>query len=119
MSRLRKPVDFMTGDSRLKEAVRNSIKSKAMGLHMALNTLCIKEAEMDCIDLLAEDPLKLLELISRLYQSEHAVTYIFCELLLKPLLSAAGQSGREEELMNLLSSDPEKFKAVIRKLLCK
>lgn len=107
----------MAGDSRLKEAVKNSIKSKAMGLHMALDTLCIKEAGVDCIDLLAEDPLKLLELISWLYQSEHAVTYIFRELLLKPLLSAAGQSGREEELMNLLSSDPEKFKEVVRELL--
>ena len=108
----------MSGNSRLKELVRKTIKSKAVGLHMALTTLCIKEAGVDCIDLLAEDPLKLLDLIRQLYQSEHAVTYIFRDLFLKSLLSAAGQPGGEEELMNLLSSDPQKFKEVIKNLMC-
>ena len=107
----------MRVSNKLKEAVEKSVRSKALGLHIALNMLCLKEAGMDCVDLLLNDPARLKEVVGKFYQSEYALTYILRDLLIKPILAELGHVELGDELVKLLIDDPGKFKEEITVLL--
>ncbi|MDM7275575.1 MAG: hypothetical protein P3X22_005610 [Thermoprotei archaeon] len=103
----------------VRERLRRVINSRAPGLYDALELECITTYGMSCIDILLEDPVKLLDVIARVYRdkSSFTVMHVFRIVFLRPLISELLVKELEEGLLSLLRDNPEEFKIKIRRLL--
>lgn len=103
----------------VRERVRRIINNKAPGLYDALELECFAKYRVSCVDLLLEDPEKLLDVISRVYRdkSSFTVIHVFRTVFLRPIISEFLARELEEGLLSLLKEDPGEFRVKMRRIL--
>ncbi len=102
----------------LESILKRYLSSKALGVYQLLHAACIKMQCKQISTLIFTDPEKLIKLIKSEYNDDDVVRFTLRVLILRPILIHLQILDMEEELIELLYKNPEKFKSfMIKKLI--
>lgn len=97
----------------LESELKRYLARKAVGQYPLLQAICLKMECRRVTELLLQHPSKILEMLRQLYHDEDTVRFALRVLIFRPILLKLNMLDMEEELINLIYKDPEKFKSTI------